>query len=205
VAPEPLDELGGLFVRPHLGRPPAKGPEGFSRALRGVGKAPDVADHFVAVWPVAFDRDKGEALLADQALAYTGAPSVVLGGAVRGLPEEHAPGVTDALQERVKVTCVTYRVQPLMEAPSELRGGLQSLGLLLFLYPVASVVFLDILLHSTPGYSMGAALLPVLLLCGVEGLLVDLLGVLGVSWAIVVRLMVLLSLYLSAQPNSPLH
>ena len=107
MAPESLYELGKLFVRPHPGRPPAKDTEGFSRALRGVGEAPDVAVYLVAVRPVAFDRDKGECLLADQALAYAGAPGVVLGGAVRGLPEEHAPGVTDALQERVEVACVS--------------------------------------------------------------------------------------------------
>jgi hypothetical protein len=78
VAAEPLNELGNLFVRPHPRRPPAKGTEGFSCAVRGSGEAPNVAVYLVAVRSVAFDRDKGEVLLADQALAYAGAPSVVL-------------------------------------------------------------------------------------------------------------------------------
>jgi hypothetical protein len=51
--------------------------------------------------------------------------------------------------------------------------------LLLFLYPVASVVLLVLILHCAPGHPMGAAFLSVLLFCGVEGLLVDLLCVLG--------------------------
>src|SRR5215210_6760754 len=78
VAAEPLNELGNLFVRPHPRRPPAKGTQSISCAVRGSGEAPNVAVYLVAVRPVAFDRDKGEVLLADQALAYAGAPSVVL-------------------------------------------------------------------------------------------------------------------------------
>src|SRR5215211_544055 len=78
VAAEPLNELGNLFVRPHPRRPPAKGTQSISCAVRGSGEAPNVAVYLVAVRPVAFDRDKGEVLLADQALAYAGAPSIVL-------------------------------------------------------------------------------------------------------------------------------
>jgi hypothetical protein len=73
-------------------------------------------------------------------------------------------------------------VQPLAEALSELRGDLHGLGSLLFLYPVALVVLLILVLHGAPGDTVGTILLTVLLLCGVEGLLVDLLGVL---WQIV--------------------
>src|SRR5215210_5121286 len=73
VAAEPLNELDNLFVRPHPRWPPAKGSEGFSWAVRGSGKALNLAVYLVAVRPVAFDRDKGEVLLADQALAYAGA------------------------------------------------------------------------------------------------------------------------------------
>jgi hypothetical protein len=73
-------------------------------------------------------------------------------------------------------------VQPLAEALSELRGDLHGLGSLLFLYPVALVVLLVLVLHGAPGDPVGAIFLTVLLLGGVEGLLVDLLGVL---WQIV--------------------
>jgi hypothetical protein len=41
------------------------------------------------------------------------------------------------------------------------------------------IVLLVLVLDGAPSYPVGAALLPILLLCGVEGLLVDLLGVLG--------------------------
>src|SRR5215203_1822686 len=70
-------------------------------------------------------------------------------------------------------------MQPLAEALSELRGDLHGLGSLLFLYPVALVVLLVLVLHGTPGNAVGAIFLTILILCGVEGLLVDLLGVLG--------------------------
>jgi hypothetical protein len=50
-------------------------------------------------------------------------------------------------------------------------------GLALLLDPVALVVLLVLILHGAPGYPVSAALLPVVLLGGVEGLLVDLLGV----------------------------
>jgi hypothetical protein len=48
-----------------------------------------------------------------------------------------------------------------------------------FLDPVAVLVPLVFLLHGAPGDAVGAILLSVLLLRGVERLLVDLLGVLG--------------------------
>jgi len=51
--------------------------------------------------------------------------------------------------------------------------------LAILLDPVALPVFLVLLLHGAPGDPMGAVLLPVLILRGVEGLLVALLGVLG--------------------------
>src|SRR5215213_6116239 len=51
--------------------------------------------------------------------------------------------------------------------------------LAILLDPVALVVLLVFVLHGAPGDPVGAVLLPVLLLCGVEGLLVDLLCVLG--------------------------
>src|SRR5829696_7591371 len=70
-------------------------------------------------------------------------------------------------------------MQPLAEALSELRGDLHGLGSLLFLYPVALLVLLILVLYRAPGYPVGAVLLAVLILCGVEGLLVDLLGSLG--------------------------
>src|SRR5215207_3264227 len=73
-------------------------------------------------------------------------------------------------------------VQPLAEALSELRGDLHGLGSLLFLYPVALVVLFILVLHSAPGDAVGAVFFTVLILSGVEGFLVDLLGVL---WQIV--------------------
>jgi hypothetical protein len=73
-------------------------------------------------------------------------------------------------------------VQPLAEALSELRGDLHGLGSLLFLYPVALVVLFILVLHCAPGDAVGAVFFTVLLLGGVEGLLVDLLGML---WQIV--------------------
>src|SRR5215203_934510 len=54
--------------------------------------------------------------------------------------------------------------------------------LAILLYPVALLVLLVFLLYGAPGYAVGAILLTVLLFCGVEGLLVDLLGVL---WQVV--------------------
>src|SRR5215207_10528855 len=70
-------------------------------------------------------------------------------------------------------------MQPLAEALSELRGDLHGLGSLLFLYPVALLVLLILVLYRAPGYPVGAVLLSVLVLRGVERLLVDLLCVLG--------------------------
>ena len=52
-------------------------------------------------------------------------------------------------------------------------------GSALLLDPVALVVLLVLILHGAPGYPVSAALLPVVLLGGIERLLVDLLGVLG--------------------------
>src|SRR5215208_6146061 len=49
----------------------------------------------------------------------------------------------------------------------------------ILLDPVALLVLLVFVLYGAPGYPMGAILLAVLILCGVEGLLVDFLGVLG--------------------------
>jgi hypothetical protein len=46
----------------------------------------------------------------------------------------------------------------------------------ILLNPVALLVLLVLLLHGAPGDAVGAVLLAVLLLGGVEGLLVDLLG-----------------------------
>src|SRR5215213_5776810 len=51
--------------------------------------------------------------------------------------------------------------------------------LAILLDPVALIVLLVFVLHGAPGYAMGAILLSVLILCRVEGLLVDLLGSLG--------------------------
>src|SRR5215212_3135809 len=51
--------------------------------------------------------------------------------------------------------------------------------LAILLDPIALVVLFVFLLYGAPGDAVGAVLLPVLILCGVEGLLVDLLGVLG--------------------------
>src|SRR5215218_9030178 len=70
----------------------------------------------------------------------------------------------------------------MVEALSELRSDLHGLGSLLFRYPVALIVLLVLVLHGAPGHSVGTILLAILILCGVEGLLVDLLGVL---WQIV--------------------
>src|SRR5215203_5353524 len=59
-------------------------------------------------------------------------------------------------------------------------GDLFQAGLLaILLDPVALLVLLVLLLHGAPGNAVGAVLLAVLILCGVEGLLVDLLGSLG--------------------------
>src|SRR5215218_3853743 len=51
--------------------------------------------------------------------------------------------------------------------------------LAILLDPVALIVLLVPILHGAPGHPVGAVLFSVLILCGVEGLLVDLLGVLG--------------------------
>jgi hypothetical protein len=51
--------------------------------------------------------------------------------------------------------------------------------LIILLDPVALLVLLVFLLYGAPGDPIGAILLAVLILCGVEGLLVDLLGVFG--------------------------
>src|SRR4028118_886883 len=58
---------------------------------------------------------------------------------------------------------------------------------LLLLHPVALVVLLVLVLDRAPGRGVGATLLPVLVFRGVEGLLVDLLGVLGQVCLDVVR------------------
>src|SRR5919112_2824490 len=47
------------------------------------------------------------------------------------------------------------------------------------LYPVALLVLLVLVLYRAPGDTVGAVLFSVLILCGVESLLVDLLGSLG--------------------------
>src|SRR5215204_3075335 len=51
--------------------------------------------------------------------------------------------------------------------------------LAILLDPVALIVLLVPILHGAPGHPVGAVLFSVLILCGVEGLLVDLLSVLG--------------------------
>ena len=51
--------------------------------------------------------------------------------------------------------------------------------LAVLLDPVALLVLLVLLFHGAPGDAVGAVLLPILILCGVESLLVDLLGPLG--------------------------
>src|SRR5215212_10339460 len=51
--------------------------------------------------------------------------------------------------------------------------------LAILLDPVALIVLLVLVLYRAPGDTVGAVLFSVLILCGVEGLLVDLLGVLG--------------------------
>ena len=50
---------------------------------------------------------------------------------------------------------------------------------MLFGDPLSHLVLLVFLLYGAPGDAVGAVLFAVLLLCGVERLLVDLLGVLG--------------------------
>jgi hypothetical protein len=49
----------------------------------------------------------------------------------------------------------------------------------ILLDPVALLILLVLVLYGAPGYAVGAVLFSVLILCGVEGLLVDLLGSLG--------------------------
>src|SRR5215212_4432139 len=51
--------------------------------------------------------------------------------------------------------------------------------LAILLDPIALVVLFVFLLYGAPGDAVGAVLFTVLILCGVERLLVDLLGVLG--------------------------
>src|SRR5215208_7852176 len=52
-------------------------------------------------------------------------------------------------------------------------------GSAILLDPVALLILLVLVLNCAPGNAVGAILLAVLLFCGVEGLLVDLLSVLG--------------------------
>ena len=57
--------------------------------------------------------------------------------------------------------------------------------LAILLNPVALLVLLVFLLYGAPGDPMGAVLLTVLILRGVEGFLIDLLGVL---WQVVLHI-----------------
>src|SRR5215207_2185155 len=61
--------------------------------------------------------------------------------------------------------------------PPPVLGNVSVLAILLD--PVALIVLLVLVLYGAPGDAVGAILLIVLILCRVEGLLVDLLGSLG--------------------------
>jgi hypothetical protein len=76
--------------------------------------------------------------------------------------------------------------------------------LAILLDPVALLVLLVLVLYGAPGDAVGAILLAVLILRGVERLLVDLLGVLGqVVLDVVRKLGDLLVGYLSSLGSSP--
>src|SRR5215211_6526987 len=68
-----------------------------------------------------------------------------------------------------------------MHLPRGLRllWGSGTCVLAILLNPVALLLLLVFVLHGAPGHTVGAVLFSVLILRGVEGLLVDLLGVLG--------------------------
>jgi hypothetical protein len=95
---QPLGQGHHLPVGPHPSRPAVKGVQNLAGALARAPIALDVAVDAVAVGPVALDGEKGKALFADEALAQSGPPAVVLRGAVGGLAQEDVAGVADGVQ-----------------------------------------------------------------------------------------------------------
>src|SRR5207237_5784562 len=97
LAPQPLDAIDDLSVRPHPSRPALEGMQHL--ACRGAGARVilRIAVDAVTVGPVAFDGDEREPFLTDQPLRELGAPGVILGRAMRCLAEQDIARVADAI------------------------------------------------------------------------------------------------------------
>jgi hypothetical protein len=59
-------------------------PQGFMQYIVPAIGAPAENDHFLQRRPIAFDRNEGKALFANQPLTDTASPIVIFGRAVRG-------------------------------------------------------------------------------------------------------------------------
>ena len=81
-------------------------PRSASSASRSARRAAHVAIDAVGVGPVALDRDRGEAVLGDQALGDARALAVELVRSVAGLAEQHDARVADQREQRVVVAMV---------------------------------------------------------------------------------------------------
>ena len=99
---QPVQEVHDLAVAPH----PAREAREVAERGGGVGVvvgAAGPAAGAVGVGPVGLDGHRVKAPLLDQPLRDVGAGGVELVGAVRGLAEQHAAGVADAVDEGVEV------------------------------------------------------------------------------------------------------
>jgi hypothetical protein len=109
VVAKPCDEVGDLLVGPHPRRPAREVGE---RAV-GVDVCSVPALHPLvdveAIGPVALDGDEREASFRDEPPGQLGAPAVVLRRAVRGLAEQHVPGIADPLDQRIQIRRVRER------------------------------------------------------------------------------------------------
>ena len=97
---EPLDEAPRLVIAPHPRR------EARERGRLGtvpVGQRLHVTIDTPPVGPVCLNGDDAKSTAADELPGDAGAQAIELGGAMRGLPDQHQLRVADPLEQRAEV------------------------------------------------------------------------------------------------------
>jgi hypothetical protein len=93
MMPQPFAQLDHFTIGRHPGRPARERAENRFRGVTCVGVSFDVPVDAVAIGPIAFDGDEGEAVILEESAGEYRAPAVELGGAVRRFSEENVTRV----------------------------------------------------------------------------------------------------------------
>ena len=101
MLPEPGHELENVGVAPHPGGEPLEVAQGLDR-LGVFADAANVPVDAIRIGPIRFGGDGAEPLLLDEPLRDLCAQVIEVVGPVRRLADEHQPGVSDELEDRIE-------------------------------------------------------------------------------------------------------